>query len=277
MASSEEAFKAFYEAELLPILERLERKRQRLLWQNTGLIAGAAILSIGAYFIAPPLAFLPAIIAWLFYLYGLKDSQFAAAAAFKQRVMPHLVRFVNASYKFDPLGGVDREDVHSSGLVADHFRHFHSEDMVWGTVGSTRMCCSQVEVGKLDEADTGKQLHNAEFSALLKGMLFVLEFNNPVEHRTWVFPDHLGERVGARVARALQKQTGTQGELIELEDETFERYYKVYGEDQVSTRYVLTPAMMQALVEIREELALPVSISFVGQHVPRHSFQRRFL
>ena len=32
-----------------------------------------------------------------------------------------------------------------------------------------------------------------------------------------------------------------------LEDEIFERYYKVYGEDQVSTRYVLTPAMMQAL------------------------------
>ena len=61
-----------------------------------------------------------------------------------------------------------------------------------------------------------------------------------------------------------QQKFARQGELIELEDEDFEFYFAAYGEDQVASRYVLTPALIQALLEMRRELQIPFFASFVG-------------
>jgi hypothetical protein len=79
-----------------------------------------------------------------------------------------------------------------------------------------------------------------------------------------ILPDHL-ERHLDYLAKSIQAIKNVNGnKLVVLEDVEFERYFAVYSTDEVLARYVLTPAMMRRMTELRKKYKRDVMLSFNG-------------
>jgi hypothetical protein len=101
---------------------------------------------------------------------------------------------------------------------------------------------------------------------VFSGLFAVAEFPKRVRGATYVFPDR-AERVLGEAARFVQAADGRYGALVHVEDPEFERLFKVYADDQVEARYVLSTALMDRLVRFRKRRATAPRISVRGSFV----------
>lgn len=79
-----------------------------------------------------------------------------------------------------------------------------------------------------------------------------------------ILPDHLECHLDylAKTVQSLKNINGNR--LVQLEDVEFERYFVVYSTDEVLARYVLTPAMMLRMTELRKKYNRDIMLSFNG-------------
>jgi hypothetical protein len=81
-----------------------------------------------------------------------------------------------------------------------------------------------------------------------------------------VLPDKLERHIDylAKNIQALKKVNGNK--LVTLEDPEFERYFAVYAGDEITARYVLTPAMMLRMTELKKKYNRDIMLSFSGSN-----------
>ncbi len=101
---------------------------------------------------------------------------------------------------------------------------------------------------------------------LFKGLFFRANFNKSFQGKTVVLPD-VAERLFGGVGRMLQSWNTSKGELIQLEDPEFERFFAVYGDDQIEARYILSTNLMARLTDFRKRAGRDLYISFVGNTI----------
>ena len=53
--------------------------------------------------------------------------------------------------------------------------------------------------------------------------------------------------------------------FVKLEDVEFEKYFEVYGSDQVESRYILTPAFMRRFLDYRKQKDCPIDVVFSNE------------
>ena len=81
-----------------------------------------------------------------------------------------------------------------------------------------------------------------------------------------VLPDRL-ERHLDYLAKSIQALKSVNGnKLVTLEDPEFERYFAVYTNDEITARYVLTPAMMLRMTELKKKYNREIMLSFSGSY-----------
>jgi hypothetical protein len=81
-----------------------------------------------------------------------------------------------------------------------------------------------------------------------------------------ILPDNL-ERHLDYLAKTIQSMKNINGnKLVQLEDIEFERYFAVYSTDEVLARYILTPAMMLRMTELRKKYDRDIMLSFNGNN-----------
>jgi hypothetical protein len=77
-----------------------------------------------------------------------------------------------------------------------------------------------------------------------------------------IFPDHLERRLDY-FARSLQAlKSAGDCKPVQLEDPEFERYFAVYATDEITARYILTPAMMLRMTGLRRKYRRDIMLSF---------------
>ena len=81
-----------------------------------------------------------------------------------------------------------------------------------------------------------------------------------------VLPDRLERHLDhlAKNVQALKNVNGNK--LVILEDPEFERYFTVYASDEIMARYVLTPAMMLRMTELKKKYNRKIMLSFNGNY-----------
>jgi hypothetical protein len=97
-----------------------------------------------------------------------------------------------------------------------------------------------------------------------RGLFANAKLSKAINGSIVIFPDHLEQHLDY-LARSLQslKSMGD-CKLVQLEDPEFERYFAVYATDEITARYVLTPAMMLRMTELRRKYNRDVMLSFSG-------------
>ena len=76
------------------------------------------------------------------------------------------------------------------------------------------------------------------YTTIFKGLYLIADFNKEINSETYVYSS--GRKWFSRFKR------------VRLEDPVFEDRFNVYSDDQVEARYILTPKIMNRIVELED-------------------------
>lgn len=263
--------KQFYDLTLSGSLKDLEEKRRKIasklivFWIVIvfifllGLLASAAMRNPGisiASFIF--LLIFGLIVHFIFFNREIKSF----TSEFKSKVVGEVARFANEKLSYSPENGIRQQIYMDSKIFLTNPDRYKCEDYVSGRIGETQIEFSEIHSEYKTESTDSKGHHHTEWHTIFRGLFFIADFNKSFQGTTVVLPD-LAEKAFGFIGKIFQSWNLTRkGQLIKLEDPDFEKLYVVYGDDQITARYILTPGLMQRLVEFRRNRNSTVFLSF---------------
>ncbi len=266
-------FQQFYESNLKEKLYSLERIRKRILTRYFIGFMLIAILIVLNYILAEtnPEPYLLIIsialsaIGGLWYnivTFRLKENY---RNDFKSNVVTEIVRLFNPEwqYRFDSC--ISQPDYERSGIFQHHVDRYDGDDLVMGKVGKTDFQYSELHTQYEKVVYSSKGRRSEHWVTIFKGIFMHADFNKNFAGNTYVLPD-TAERLFGSWGQSIQRLS-SRGELIKLENVEFEKLFVVYGSDQVEARYILTPAIMESMVNLHQRFKGDIYFSFVGSRV----------
>jgi hypothetical protein len=252
-----ERLRELYDRTVKPRLSVHELDRKRLLRASAKALA-ASVLLLAAVFYVPFFLVVFAILAAL----GIVPrtslrAWFPSLEGFRRRfkgdVVEQVFRIVHPEGTYDATAGMGQYWFEESGLFTKRIDRYESDDGFRGQILGTTF--EAAEVRATYARGSGDSRRTLE---VLGGLFLRLDFNKNLKAATIVQPeDAPGWRLGDRSGL----------EPIKLEDPEFERRFAVFASDPVEARYVLTPLLMERILNLRSRLERPLYLSFRGNHV----------
>ncbi|HYV91307.1 MAG TPA: DUF3137 domain-containing protein [Chitinophagales bacterium] len=268
---SPEEFDNYYKTTLVPILELLEHERKK--------VAGAfwkVVFSI--------LLFIPVILLslafknpWLFILllapifFAVKNSseyskrKRAYVQHFKEEVITGLVKTINEELSYYPQSLISQYDYCESDLFRSRIDSYSGGDLVEGKIVLTNLAFSELHHREKREYTDNKGIRHTHWVTIFKGIFFIADFNKNFRGRTYVLPESGFDFLG--VGTMLERWFEGRGDIVKLENPVFEKFFKVFSNDQIEARYIISPSLMERLVEFREKVKNRIYVSFIHSKV----------
>jgi len=184
---------------------------------------------------------------------------------FKSNVVKKVVELIDPGWNYEPGSSIGTLEYAQSGLFPKKWDRFRGDDLIRGTIDKTDFRLSELHTEYRTDSVDGNQHSREQWSTIFKGMFGHAEFNKAISGRTFVLPD-VAEKLFGKWGQKLQRND-SRGQLVKLENTAFEKYFVVYSDDQIEARYILTPKMMEAMVDIRNQLKKKIYFSFIGSRV----------
>ena len=263
--------KDLFENKLTPNLESLEVQRKSLLKKVILIII--IVVATGLIFFvgntSPNLSFLfylipIGVIALVYLIYKALLAQNLYRDEFKEKVVRTIVNLINPDWKYDPYDHITQEQYKKSKLFTKGVDRYKGDDLVTGVMDKTDFRLSELH-SEYKTTTTDKHGTKTTWHTIFKGLFAHIDFNKEIIGETIVLPD-TAEKLFGSFGRKLQSMS-SRGKLIKLENIEFEKLFVVYGSDQIEARYILTPAMMEAMVNIVKRYNKDVFFSFIGSRV----------
>ncbi len=195
---------------------------------------------------------------------------------FKKKVIPKIATFFDSSLEYNHSGHISSKYFKESNLFFSSrewgkdickIDRFTGEDHIQGNLDQTSFEFSEINA----EYKTRRKKKNGrieiKWHRLFKGFFFVADFNKNINGLTIILPDNWEGSIGG-IAKIFQKLPAVSGtELINLENQKFEKLFKVYGYNQNEARYIITPKLMENLVAFKEKTGKDTYISFKGSNI----------
>lgn len=266
---SHENLMQLYENELKPSIAEIESNRKGVgrSFATMFAIIIAAFLSFilisQQFYINVIIGFILIIAAIVFFVKGVY-RYLKFRSEYKSSVVKKVVQFINPKFIYDANKHISLNDFTMSKLGSDLVNKAIGDDYVCGKIDKTVFEFSEL-VAQHEYEDTdhdGKRVKrvNNHFN----GLFFLADFNKHIQGETFVLPDK-AERLLGKFAQSLQKST--KGDLVKLENQEFEKYFAVFSTNQTEARYILTPTMMEGMVNIRKKIGVNCYFSFIGERV----------
>lgn len=269
MKSNEELQKLF-ENELKPALQAIEGQRKNLLTKYIICIVGALAAFAAAFLLAEKYiaVFYLAIAVILglgFYLaFVVKKQQRAYRGLFKQNVVKEIVNLINPDWTYHADGRISESEYNRGQLFNTRLDKYEGDDLVSGIIEKTDFQFSELHTQYKTTKTNDEGKTETEWHTVFKGLFAHADFNKEIKGRTFVLPEHASKQFNQF---GMSINEGGHTELVKLENPEFEKIFKVYGTDQIESRYVLTPTMMEAMVNIYKKYKRRVYFSFIGSRV----------
>jgi hypothetical protein len=268
-----EQFHEYYATDLKPILLELESQRKQVL-QSYGWLAVVliGIVAIGMLILAvnpmmgPAVILIPLVIA---IIVGAIMGPYLARGytqRFKAEVMNRIVRFFDPSLSFRPDAAIEQSTYMGSKIFPHKPDRYKGEDLVEGKIGVTAIRFSELHTEYKTTRRDSKGNTHTEWHTIFQGLFFQGDFNKNFSGSTVVLPDS-AEALFGKFGQWLQSFSFGRDQLIKMDDPEFEKLFVVYGTDQIESRYILSPALMQRIVEFKTKRNRPLHLSFVGSSI----------
>lgn len=193
-------------------------------------------------------------------VYYYKKQKKVIGNKIKENIIPIMVYFMNPSFSYLAHSHISRTE-----FLASNFYHpslvdsLEGDDMVEGHIEQTRVRFSEITAKEIKKTEDGKPKKYVIF----QGLFFTFDFNKYFEGSLYVIPKRTLNRLD-RSSRL--RKTNITGELlnkVEMENGVFNDSFDVRSTDQHIARYVLTPKLMENLMNLQKEAKTLVMFSFV--------------
>ncbi|TCC93560.1 DUF3137 domain-containing protein [Pedobacter frigiditerrae] len=250
------------------VLEELEIQRKKIVstnYKGWGLILGGILLAFPVTnfggLIAGLLVGAAAVIPGGVMLYKISDDTAQYKSRFKKEVVGAALSSVDQCLTLDPTNGISEAEFTSSQLFTTGIDRYHTEDLICGKVDKTSFYFAEVHAEYKTETRT-KNGTQTTWHDILKGIVFTADFNKNFNGVTVVRPKDFGSSIGAWFSKNIFS-VGDKN-VVELENDGFNKNFVTYSTDQVEARYILTPAMMERINDLNQRSAYTVSLSFIN-------------
>ena len=185
---------------------------------------------------------------------------------FKQRVIGAALKSIDECMELQYNTGLSEGEFINSQLFTQRPDRYKSQDQVFGTAGKTKFSFSEVhaEYKTVTQTKNGRQEH---WHTILKGIVFLADFNKDFSGVTIVRPKGFGAAIGAWISEKMPIFSGSGKDIVKLENAEFCEAFATYSTDQVEARYILTPSMMERLCKLNNKSKDTISISFIDSYV----------
>ncbi|RWU06325.1 DUF3137 domain-containing protein [Pedobacter chitinilyticus] len=181
---------------------------------------------------------------------------------FKYKIIGAGLRQLNENLQINPLSGISEGDFINSCLFSQTPDRYKTEDLVYGKIDKTQIHFAEVHAEYKTETQTknGKQTH---WHDIFKGIIFCADFNKNFNGLTVVRPKGFGGAFG----KWLSQNVMGNKRIVELENVNFDKMFITESGDQVEARYILTPSLMEKLLELNQYANSTISVSFIWSSV----------
>jgi hypothetical protein len=265
--------KSLYENQIKEKLRVLESTRKKILNRYLLTVLFLAGLAAANYFlislnphvalIVITLAISVAFLIWFIYQTTQQKNQYRKT--FKSDVVAELVKLINPEWQYLYDYCMSQESYQQSGLFPQRYDRYEGDDFVTGKIDKTDFQFSELHTQYKQVTYGSKGQRQEHWVTIFKGLFMHADFNKNFSGITYVLPD-TAEKLFGSFGQTLQKLSG-RGQLVRLENPEFEKLFVVYSSDQVESRYILTPTMMEAMVNLYNRFNGDIYFSFVGSRV----------
>jgi hypothetical protein len=257
-------FKSFYKTNLLPDLVILDKERKNVDRKvlAIGVLAIISVVILGRLIENASIFFQSLAVILAFILISIVSKNYRKN--FKAKIIQKITGFVDENLVYSPEGYVSKEEFNKSLIFQKESNNYKGEDHFKGNVGTTGIEFSEVVARQTTSTGTGSNRKESH-SVIFKGIFFVADFSKHFQGHTVILPD-TAEKIMGKIGQSLQSLS-SRGELIKLENPEFEKEFCVYGDDQVEARYILSPSLMQRILEYKRKWNTKVYLSFLESKV----------
>lgn len=263
-----EELKELYDTDLKPQLADLEKERKVI---KRFFVFG--ILGVGSLFVLPQffhpqalaITFVILNVLGIIFLFGYGGVKFSKyRKIYKKQVVTKIIKLINSDYKYNADKRINDSYFTDSKLFKTRHDRLKGDDFVTGVIEKTHFEFSELKAEyKTETTRDGKK--ETQWHIIFQGLFFHADFNKKIEGITYVLPD-TAEKLFGKFGQKLQKGS-SKGELVKLENPEFEKEFVVYSSGQQEARYILTPTMMEAMVNIKKQFKRKMHFSFIGEKV----------
>ena len=199
-------------------------------------------------------------------VYHLKNSKHPKQykTQYKHKIISKIINLIDPTWTYNHLAHVKESQYRKSKIFKDKHDSFKGDDLVCGKIDKTDFCFSELQTQYTEEYQT-KEGTKTRTITIFNGLFVHIDFNKHIKKNTFVLPD-FSERYFGKWGKKFQSDT-SHGKIVNLENPEFEKYFVVHSKDPIEARYILTPAMMEAIVTIRKKYDTKLYISFVDSRV----------
>lgn len=250
--------------EVLNTLE-IDRKKIAETYKTCYILFGLAalILAIGLLISFPMLAFfgalVPLVIGVVMY-FQIQDQVKKYKFVYKTNVVSSALKEINETFSITPQSGLPEYEFISSELFTTEPDRYKTQDLISGTADKTSFWFAEVHAEYKTETQT-KNGTKTTWHTIFKGIIFVADFNKNFQVSTVVRPKGVADAIGAWFSKNVFSFGNS--ELVHLENTIFDEIFATYSRNQIEARYILTPAMMERILELNKKSEDTISLSFI--------------
>lgn len=181
---------------------------------------------------------------------------------FKDQVIEKIIHFLDPSLLYDKNNSMSEHEYQQSELFLESYDRFSGNDLIYGKIEGVDVRFCDLHVEKKIRTKNGQE----EWSDIFKGLFFRADFNKNFHSKVVVLPD-IAERNLGVLGSWIQGMNIQRGELIKLDHMEFEKFFVVYGSDQIESRYILSHTLMEHIVQFRKKIDKPLYLSFIDSQL----------
>ncbi|MGO4876365.1 DUF3137 domain-containing protein [Pedobacter psychrotolerans] len=252
-------------------IAKMEVERKKVAAEQTkgftfiGIGVGVAIIGLlfGLLFWAVLAGLIPVLYGCII-LYQINDALKAYQQAYKQNIIGEALKFLDPSLTINPKEGISSDEFSYSQLFNKSVDRYKTEDLVSGKADKTSFYFAEVHAEYKTERQTDKGTETS-WSNIFKGIIFVADFNKHLSSITIVRPKDLGNTISSWFSKNVFSFSDR--DVIQLENPDFSRAFITYGSNQVESRYILTPSLMERILYLNANSEATISLSFIASRM----------
>lgn len=256
-------FRIYYNHTIHPELQRMEKRRRRLLALLffSGILA-PSLLYLMIYIGIPAITMFLLVPIGFYILYLLyKVQQFRNS--FKPNVINLLLDFIDdgpnyGTLKYDPTQSISKNKFKASRLFSSAANEYQGEDHISGRIGEL-----DFELCELNVREFSKVRNRLNY--VFKGVFMNAQINHPVKGAIIVFP----KKFKQYLSRSMKAATINGIELMEEGSfsEDFEEAFITYASRDAPLAALLSPKMQQSITDFRTRTGEEIYVSFVKNEI----------
>lgn len=170
---------------------------------------------------------------------------------FKDRIIENIICFIEPDLRYQKNKFIPQKKFIGSEIFKKSIDRYSGNDYVNGAIHNT-----EIEFSDIHAEYKVKTKNSTHWQTIFQGLFFVADFHKDFQYTMVVLPDF------AQIDTFLHNINLNRDDLIKPDNPEFEKEFVVYGDDQAESRYLLTHAMMQRILEFKHKSNKNIFLSF---------------